>query len=117
GSHHLDGSGNYLLFSASDGTSGQNDWRFCHLCTALWFNGNAFKGVCPGNGNGSHHLDGSGDYKIEASSVAGGQSNWRWCHLCTRMWLNGHTFKGVCPGNGNGPHHLDGSGDYQLRGV
>jgi hypothetical protein len=94
----------------------QSDWRWCHLCEGLWFNGHPTKGVCPGNGGGGHHSDGSGDYRLRFTSDPGtGQSDWRWCHLCEGLWFNGHPTKGVCPGNGGGGHHSDGSGDYQLR--
>ncbi|WP_281901361.1 hypothetical protein [Phytohabitans aurantiacus] len=117
GSHHSDGSGNYSLLFAADAGTGQTNWRYCHLCEGLWFNGHMFKGACPGNGNLSHHSDGSGDYKIESASVGGGQSNWRYCHLCEGMWFNGHAFKGACPGNGGGSHQSDESGNYQLRQV
>ena len=48
----------------SPAQAAQSNWRFCHLCEGLWFNGHAFKGVCPGNGGSSHHSDGSGNYQL-----------------------------------------------------
>lgn len=42
---------------ANAGT-GQSEWRFCANCQGLFWNDDAFKGVCPGAPGGGFHLNG-----------------------------------------------------------
>lgn len=66
GGHTAAGSGDYALISQvadfENSFVGQRDWRFCHDCLALWFNGGPGNGVCPAGGGHSHV--GSGDYAL-----------------------------------------------------
>lgn len=88
---------------------GQDNWRWCHKCQGLFFNGHATKGKCPAGG--AHDSAGSFDYMIQFW-VAPGENKWRWCHKCERMYFSGGPSQGVCPSGG--AHENAGSGDYTL---
>ena len=49
---------------------GQNNWRFCSKCYALWFNGLETNEVCPAGG--SHQATAS----VPVGSLAGGPASW-----------------------------------------
>jgi RNA polymerase subunit RPABC4/transcription elongation factor Spt4 len=120
GGHSPVGSGDYVLLLSSDAAfdstvTGQRNWRFCHKCRSLWFNGQPTNGVCPAGG--SHSASQSGDYSLivqdpdfDSSILA--QRNWRFCSDCFVLWFNGQPTNGVCPAGGG--HTRSGSGDYAL---
>jgi hypothetical protein len=88
---------------------GQRDWRYCHKCQGLFFNGHASKGKCPAGG--AHDGGVSFDYMIQFW-VAPGENKWRWCHKCEGMYFAGGPSQGACPSGG--VHENVGSGDYTL---
>lgn len=89
----------------------QGNWRWCHKCEGLWFNGHATKGVCPAGG--VHELTGSGNYALIDTFPGGArQTNWRWCSKCEGLWFAGNVGKGPCPAGGD--HTQAGSGDYAI---
>ena len=116
GQHVLTGSGDYTLETTPAG--GQDNWRWCHKCEGLYFNGNPAAGVCPAGG--AHDVSGSGDYVLQFGPIAGQQDNWRWCVQCQGLYFNGRPTKGVCPAyrgtKGDTQHTSAGSGDYSLQG-
>jgi Fungalysin metallopeptidase (M36)/Fungalysin/Thermolysin Propeptide Motif len=95
----------------TDFTAGQQNWRWCHKCQGLFFNGSATKGKCPAGG--AHESTGSGNYMIVNNwASAPGQDQWRWCHKCEGMYFSGNPSQGSCPGGG--AHDHTGSGNYKL---
>jgi hypothetical protein len=69
GAHASDGSGNYAIclepvtVALQQGLSNQvTGFRYCAKCSGLHHNG--IPGVCPGNSNGPHIEDGSGNYWV-----------------------------------------------------
>lgn len=66
GAHSSTGSGDYAVMCQSPdfdaSVAGQRNWRFCHKCLQLWFNGQGKKDICPGGGD--HSSEGSGDYLL-----------------------------------------------------
>ena len=101
--------GDYPVRSVS---VGQNEWRWCHKCEGLFFNGHPTKGRCPTGG--AHDSTGSGNYRlVQNAPEAEGQQQWRWCHKCEGLYFGGHSTKGVCPADG-AAHDVAGSGNYVL---
>ncbi len=95
----------------ADYTVGQSNWRWCHKCQSLFFNGHATKGTC--SAGGAHESTGSGNYSIPNTwAAAPGQNNWRWCHKCEGMYFAGSATQGVCAAGGT--HDHTGSGDYKM---
>ena len=51
GNHSGQGSWNFILPNKQQGASdasGQPDWRYCNNCKSLFWDGDSYKGVCPG---------------------------------------------------------------------
>jgi hypothetical protein len=93
----------------------QENWRWCHFCQGLFFEGTPNQGACPGNPTGRHDRHPSGNYVIiDNTPNAAGQREWRWCINCGILFFGGSTaIHGVCPGR-FGPHDGTQSGDYTL---
>src|SRR3954463_10081553 len=65
----------------------QGDWRFCHKCQALFFNGYAGKGVCAAGGG----HEAAGYYFVLFYDVPGpGQPDWRFCRKCQALFFDGY---------------------------
>lgn len=107
GAHDINGSGDYTLQEAP--TPGQQNWRWCHLCSGLFFAGNPTTGWCPAPAAGGHNYAGSGDYSLQEAPGTG-QDNWRWCHRCQGLFFAGQATSGDCPAGGG--HDYTGSADY-----
>jgi hypothetical protein len=104
---HTCGSGNtnahmrYELFEFP----AQSEWRFCHKCQSMFFNGYPTKGLCPGGGE----HEAAGYNFVLPHDVAGTgnmQTDWRFCEKCQVMFYDGYPGKGVCPSGGE--HHAAG---------
>jgi hypothetical protein len=111
-SHQRDGSGNYVIKSATDPGRGEPDWRWCGNCAVLWAPDWTWKtqDYCP-NGPGNLHIQfGSGNYKLEISQPPGGsdgpggQPNWFLCMKCTGLFFAGNGTNGTCPAGGAHRH-------------
>jgi hypothetical protein len=77
----------------------QGEWRFCHKCNDLFFNGFPAKGTC--SAGGGHEA--SGFNFLLPNNVpesANAQKNWRFCHKCNAMYFDGFATKGHCPAGG-----------------
>jgi hypothetical protein len=77
----------------------QADWRFCHKCNSMFFNGFPQKGICPAGG--PHDAAGFMfflPHDIQETPTA--QTNWRFCHKCESMFFDGFPQKGRCPTGG-----------------
>jgi hypothetical protein len=91
----------------------QDQWRWCHRCSGMWFAGGGDAGRCPQGGG--HVQDGSGNYGlVDGIAYPAGQPLWRWCQKCMGLWFSGAGFGqfGRCPAGGG--HSKDGSGNYIL---
>jgi hypothetical protein len=77
----------------------QADWRYCHQCHAMFFDGYPNKGVCPAQGG--HEAVGY-NFLLPHDVAASGQSQaaWRFCHKCHVLFFDGYREKGVCPARG-----------------
>ena len=90
----------------------QPDWRYCHKCHGMFFNGFPDKGVCP-NGGSHEQVDSYNfvlPFDLEVTPTS--QADWRYCHKCHGMFFNGFPDKGMCP-NGGG-HDQAGSFNFVL---
>jgi len=77
----------------------QGDWRFCHKCNSMFFNGFPQKGVCPGGG--AHDAAGLTfvlPHEIPETPTA--QHNWRFCQKCESLFFDGFPQKGRCAAGG-----------------
>lgn len=77
----------------------QKDWRYCHKCHAMFYDGYPNKGVCPAGGG---HAP-SGFVFVLPHDVADSESaqkDWRYCHKCHTMFFDGYANKGVCAAGG-----------------
>jgi hypothetical protein len=52
----------YAFLTGDDAPGQQGNWRWCHRCGGMFFNGNPSKGVCPAPGGGPHDASRSGRY-------------------------------------------------------
>jgi len=93
----------------------QPDWRNCHKCQGLFFNGFPIKGVCPAGGQHQQHDPSKAFNFVLPHDVPGtnptnpSQSNWRNCHKCQGLFFNGFATKGVCPAGGQHEQHKPGT--------
>ena len=79
--------------------SDQIDWRFCHKCSAMFFNGFPGKGICAAGGN--HEAAGFNFIMAHDNpETPNAQAQWRFCHKCDVMFFNGFPNKGVCKAGG-----------------
>ncbi len=77
----------------------QSEWRFCHKCNVMFFNGFPNKGNCPSGGE--HEAAGfTFVLSYDGSETSNDQINWRFCHKCTTMFFDGFSEKGRCPSGG-----------------
>jgi hypothetical protein len=86
-------------FQKESGMATQTDWRFCHKCNSMFFNGSPQKGVCPAAG--AHEASGFTfflPHDIPETPTA--QHNWRFCHKCESMYFDGNPQKGRCAAGG-----------------
>ena len=72
----------------------QNNWRWCHKCTGLFYAGNPTTGAC--SAGGGHDYTGSGNYDLN-DGIGTLQNNLRWCHKCTGLFYAGSPTTGACP--------------------
>jgi hypothetical protein len=101
GGHLADG-WHFELPITAPGIEGQPDWQMCLKCSALFYNGNSFKGRCSLDG-GTHNTFGYGynfSLPFEPTGIHG-QPQWRFCVQCGSLFFEGDgTNTGVCPGGG-----------------
>lgn len=77
----------------------QSDWRFCHKCAELFFDGFPSKGICPtGGGHEPAGFTFVLPHGVPESPVA--QRAWRFCHKCNSIFFDGFPHKGACPRGG-----------------
>jgi hypothetical protein len=88
-------------------TAGQNNWRWCSKCQALFWAGWA---ICPA-GDVHDHND-SGVYILNNTGSGDGQVQWKWCNKCQQITYAGSASPGFCAAGGNHDHR--GSGDYRI---
>ncbi len=77
----------------------QSEWRFCHKCNAMFFNGFPTKGHC--SAGGVHDAAGFTfvlPHDIPETPKA--QSSWRFCQKCFAMYFDGFPTKGHCASGG-----------------
>ena len=88
---------------------GQDGWRWCKKCQALFFGGHQH-GVCPAGG--AHDPSASGGYTLVwESPYQEPQRNWRWCRKCEGLFHTGLGM-GVCPAGGT--HDMSASAHYSV---
>ena len=75
----------------------QADWRFCHKCHVMFFDGFPQKGVC--SAGGGHEAAGF-NFVLPHDTPGPGQDQWRFCHKCHVMFFDGFPQKGVCSAGG-----------------
>jgi uncharacterized protein with PIN domain len=79
----------------------QANWRLCHKCGAMFWNGGPNRGHC--HRGGSHEAaPTSPNYCLphDIGEDAGNQGNWRFCGRCASLFWNGDP-NGFCPAGGN----------------
>ena len=92
----------FVLPFAPTGIGGQDEWRFCLKCAALFWNGDPqFKGRCAAGGHHNHFGVGLNFVIPFEPTPEPGQPEWRFCINCGAMFWDGdRTFSGHCPGGG-----------------
>ena len=88
------------LSEVSASIEGQRNWRFCHKCNTLFFDGDKNKGTCPAGG--AHEAKGFNfDFALCCEETPTKQANWRRCLRCQGLFFNGFKKKGPCSTGGN----------------
>lgn len=77
----------------------QRDWRFCHRCNALFFDGFPDKGACAAGG-GHVAMGLNFDVPHDVPETENAQGAWRFCHKCCSMFFDGSPDKGTCARGG-----------------
>ncbi|MEJ7680540.1 MAG: hypothetical protein WKG06_22345 [Segetibacter sp.] len=96
---------NFILPHDNTPAQGQNNWRYCIKCQALYFNGHDDTGICAGGGSHEFNPD-SYNFELPYEPAAiKGQDNWRFCIKCQGLYFDGYDDKGVCPGGGKHQFH------------
>ena len=85
---------------------GQNNWRYCEKCEALFYAGHG-GGKCPAGGS---HQPGYGNYSLIHDRNHEGQNNWRYCRKCQGLYFAGYN-AGKCSAGGS---HQSGQANYSL---
>jgi hypothetical protein len=77
----------------------QQDWRFCHKCSAMFFDGFPDKGACPAGGG---HEAAGFNFALprDQPENPNAQGAWRFCRKCNEMFFDGFPDKGVCARGG-----------------
>ena len=92
----------------------QNNWRFCHKCQVMFFDGYPTKGTCAAGG--AHEAAGYNfNLTHDVAESGTGQKNWRYCAKCEAMFFDGYPDKGRCP-NGGG-HQASGLNFVLTHGL
>jgi hypothetical protein len=104
GKRHIPQGYNFFLpFDVPATSTAQNKWYCCKHCRAMFFNGYAQKGRCPGAPS-AHEADRTFQYVLP-HGLAGtpkSQNQWRFCSKCFAMFFNGYPGKGVCAADKQG---------------
>jgi hypothetical protein len=88
------------------------NWRFCHKCFAMFYDGNPRKGRCPtGDGHEAQGLNFNLPHGI--AETARDQAQWRYCRKCVSMFFDGFETQGACPGGGG--HEAGSEHNFVLR--
>jgi hypothetical protein len=78
----------------------QAGWRWCDACSALHFEPNRRRGLCPAT-KGSHSSGKSRAYQLFVTrSRYGGQRGWGWCRKCQAICHGTYPLEGHCPVGG-----------------
>ena len=74
----------------------QGEWRFCHKCQIMFFDGFPTKGACPA---GAGHDVAGYNFLLpyDGAETPTDQHNWRFCHKCNALFFDGFPTKGACP--------------------
>jgi hypothetical protein len=74
--------------------------RFCAKCSALFFDGDSFKGACPADGHG--HASAGFNFVLSFSlpETPNTQGAWQQCRKCQVIFFDGFPNKGVCDAGG-----------------
>jgi hypothetical protein len=84
------------------GRQRQYDWRFCHKCCTMFFDGYPNKGTCSaGNGHAAAgFIFGLWDVNGPSFPTSKMQNNWRFCNKCHALFFDGYPEKGRCSAGG-----------------
>lgn len=112
GSHETSGSTNYRLNLDNDLFAGQDGWKWCNKCQALFY---ASFGPHPCPGGGNHDSTGSGSYRVGTADLGfPGQDQWKSCKKCQCLTYGADSTPGPCAGGGS--HDFSSSFNYKLSG-
>lgn len=77
----------------------QPDWRYCHKCGVMYYDGFPAKGACPAGG-GPEAAGLNFDLPYDVAPTPHAQDLWRFCRRCSTMFYDGFPRKGTCPVGG-----------------
>lgn len=106
GSHSANGYHFRIRYDAPKGRPDlwQYDWRFCHKCQTMFFDGYPNKGRCPAGGGhaASGYMFGLYYTNEQKRTPPSGQNqaSWRFCGKCQSLFYDGFPNKGRCPAGG-----------------
>jgi hypothetical protein len=93
----------------------QKNWRFCHRCNVLFFDGGKNKGSCPAPTGGAHEAEAMGfnfSLPLCCEETPTQQRKWRRCLRCQALFFDGFRKKGPCSAGGD--HAADRNNQYFL---
>jgi len=77
--------------------------RYCGKCRALFFDGDANKGLCPADGKGHSAIGYMFVLSYSVPETPNAQANWQQCGKCHVIFFDGYPDKGRC--DAGGAHH------------
>lgn len=93
------------LSEVSASIEAQRNWRFCHKCNVLFFDGDRNKGRCPAPTGGAHEaIKTAFNFSLAlcCEETPKKQKKWRRCLKCQALFFNGFdTKKFPCSAGGN----------------
>lgn len=74
--------------------------RFCTKCSALFFDGETFKGACPADGGGHAAAGFQFELSFSLPETENTQGAWQQCGKCQAIFFDGFAEKGRCDAGG-----------------
>jgi hypothetical protein len=106
--------------------SGQDAWRYCEKCHAMFYDGFAQKGVCPSDGGGHQAQGFMFVLPHDVAPTGNAQDAWRFCDKCHALFFDGFADKGRCDAGGGHnaqgfmfvlPHDLPAAVDFNFSPI
>ena len=101
GPHRPEGT-EFAVYFDVEGPNRETGWRKCANCSAMFYDGEARKGDCPGRQGGHIAASDSANYVLthDRTPRAGQQNDWRFCEKCFTLFFEPQNGDSSCAAGG-----------------